>query len=122
VPAYGDGSLGMQTYGGRFSRGPQLVRHYAAKAGISEDGAGTIPGETCCARPRSCAASPWVIERTTAILSAIAAVFIQMFRKMNAGKFGRNRGERTAIFDGREHLGIEGSCAADAAGEINLDD
>jgi hypothetical protein len=57
--------------------------------------------------PRSCAASPCVIERTTVILSAIFAVSLQIFRKADAIHVSTDRPSGPRYSMGAERLRIE---------------
>jgi hypothetical protein len=65
--------FGTHTYGGRLFRGPNSCEMTDPMLGYSRAGLGRYPVNMLCV-PRSWAASPWVIERTTVILSAIDAV------------------------------------------------
>src|SRR4051812_37336307 len=65
--------LGTQTYGGRLLRGPYSWETTLPMLGYWSAGLGRYPVNMLCV-PRSCAASPCVIERITVILLAIWAV------------------------------------------------
>ena len=45
-----------------------------------------------------------------------------VLREMHAGQLGLHRAERPAVFDGREHLGVERLLRRHAAGQVNVDD
>ena len=87
--------------------------------GIPQPSSDGCPSSCCCV-PRSCAASPWVMERMTASLSATLAVFWLRFSKPLTG-VGLHCAQRTAIF-GRRMTGSHVSLMGRAAGQINIDD
>src|SRR5947209_20453134 len=66
----------MQTYGGRLFRTPSSWLTTDPKLGNWIAGLGLYPVNMLCV-PRSWAASPWVMERTTQILSAMLAVSLR---------------------------------------------
>src|SRR3954453_22617838 len=68
------GRVGTQTYGGRGLSGTNSWDTTLPMLGYCRAGLGRYPVNMLCV-PRSCAASPCVIERTTVILSAIFAMF-----------------------------------------------
>ena len=72
--------------------------------------------------PRSWAASPWVIERTTQILSAMSAVSFIMLAEDLAVELRLDRAERPAVFDRGVGLGVERLLLGHAAGQEDVDD
>ena len=72
--------------------------------------------------PRSCAASPCVIERMTVILSATWAVFGSGLAELLALDLGGDRPHLAAVLDRGERLGVERLLVGDAAGEEDVDD
>src|SRR5437867_997325 len=78
--------LGTHTYGGKFLRGPNSCEITAPNDGYDSAGLGRYPVNMLCV-PRSCAASPWLIERHTVILSAICAVFARFWLKRTPSSF-----------------------------------
>src|SRR5437867_10232254 len=66
----------MQTYGGRLLRTPNSCETTLPMLAYWRAGLGRQPVNMLCV-PRSCAASPWVIDRQTVILSITCAVFVR---------------------------------------------
>src|SRR6476620_10650058 len=77
---------GTHTYGGRLFFGPYSWATTDPMLGNWRAGLGRYPVNMLCV-PRSWAASPWVIERMTVILSAICAVLGSVSLKTSPSSF-----------------------------------
>src|SRR3954464_4369037 len=103
--------LGMQTYGGMLFLLPNSWLTTLPMLGYFSAGLGRYPVNMLCV-PRSWAASPWVIERQTVILSATWAVFCMNSLKTSPSSlvFPVPSGPRYSI--GASGLGSNDSWAA----------
>src|SRR4051812_25545484 len=101
----------MQTYGGMFFRGPNSSDITLPKLGYWIAGLGRYPVNILWV-PRSCAASPWVRERMTVILSATSASCLRCSLKTSPAMrvFTVPKGPRYSM--GAYGLGSNDSCDA----------